>query len=218
MIYYFIATIILIVIVIFVGQAIKKYTATQNSVIIVNWFIFLAILNIIIMMFIIASYKTLRFKPGPQGPPGLRGGSGSTGKDGSCTMCKPAITGLKPKRPYNIIDQIDPMSAEEEKNQLFVRPDERKEKLIKELMTSVNSIINNFVQLEINKQNLKVNSNINKRLIILKKKLNNKISTDLKQKEYKDINLIMGNINQVIHNKLINVIPQIISNLKKKFN
>jgi hypothetical protein len=120
MIYYFITTIILIVIVIFAGKSIKQYAKTENSLIVVNWFIFLAILNIIIMMFIIASYNTLRFKPGPRGPIGLRGSNGVNGKDGSCTMCKPAIAGLKQKRLYNRIDRIDPMTYKDEKK-LFVR-------------------------------------------------------------------------------------------------
>jgi hypothetical protein len=170
------------------------------------------------MMFIIASYKTLRFKPGPKGPVGLRGSSGATGKYGSCTMCKPAIAGLKPKRPYNRIDRIDPMTFEDEKTQLFVRPMERKNKLIKELMVGVNRKINNFIQIEINKQNLKLNPKVKKRLTIIKNRLNNNIKKDLKKKKYKDINLLMGNLNQVVHNKLMNIIPQIIAKLKKIFN
>lgn len=118
---YLFVTIILSLAIVYGGSIISGYTQNENTKMVINWFTLLAILNVMIMMFILASYNTLQFKPGPAGPAGKRGVIGASGKDGSCVMCKPAIDGLKPIRPLNKIDQIDTMHPNDERKQLFTR-------------------------------------------------------------------------------------------------
>ena len=116
---YIFITFVLSLAIVYLGNSIAQYTDNKNVKIVINWFTLLAILNVIIMMFIFASYNTLRFKPGPRGPPGRRGVIGSTGRDGSCVMCGPAINGLRPIRPLNKIDRIDAMHPDDERKELF---------------------------------------------------------------------------------------------------
>lgn len=118
---YIFITIILSLGIVYLGNSIAQYTDNKNVKMVINWFSLLAVLNVMVMMFIFASYNTLRFKPGPRGPSGPRGVIGSTGRDGSCVMCGPAINGLKPIRPLNKIDRIDAMHSDDERKQLFPR-------------------------------------------------------------------------------------------------
>ena len=121
--YYILITFILSILIIYIGSTVSSYTDNKNVKMVINWFSLLAILNIMIMMFILASYNTIRFKPGTIGPPGERGVIGYRGKDGSCAMCQPAINGLKPIRPLNKIDRIDAMDEDDQNKQLFTRDD-----------------------------------------------------------------------------------------------
>lgn len=121
MIYYLIITLALIIGLSYIGNLITRHTASQSTKLVINWFIILAIMNIIITMFIFASYDTLKIKRGPIGPKGKRGVSGSTGKNASCMKCAPAISGLKPIRPLNKPDVISPMDPTDERKKLFSR-------------------------------------------------------------------------------------------------
>lgn len=121
MILYALSTIILIILIIYAGKYITNYATTNNAKIVINWFTILAILNILILMFLLTTYGTLQFKPGPPGPPGYRGIDGYQGKDGSCKICKPDVSGLKQIRPYNKTEQIDPMHPSDMMEQLFTR-------------------------------------------------------------------------------------------------
>lgn len=96
-----------------------EYAESKNAKSVVNWFMILSILNVAIFMFLIGTYGTLRFSPGPRGPEGPRGVQGYQGKDGSCAMCGPDAPGLKPIRPYNKMDSIDPMHPSDMMEQLF---------------------------------------------------------------------------------------------------
>ena len=126
LILYFIITILLIILVLYGSKIVSTYMLSNNAKIVLNWFVTLAIMNILIFMFILYSYDTLKFKRGPRGPSGMRGEDGPTGKSGSCVMCGPAVSGLKPKRPFNKIDRIDPMTPEDEREKLFTRTAQKK--------------------------------------------------------------------------------------------
>lgn len=121
MIYYGLVAIIAVAIIVGSGKHITKYAESQGAKSVINWYMILAIANVLLMLFLLGSYSTLQFKPGPQGPRGARGSQGPRGKDGSCAMCKPDVAGLRPIRPYNRMDPIDPMHPSDMMEQLFSR-------------------------------------------------------------------------------------------------
>lgn len=121
MIYYGLVAIIAIAIIVASGKYITKYAESHNAKSVINWYMILAIANLLLMLFLVGSYSTLQFKPGPPGPVGKRGEQGAKGKDGSCAMCKPDVAGLRPIRPYNKMDTIDPMHPSDMMEQLFSR-------------------------------------------------------------------------------------------------
>jgi len=115
MIAYIFVAICIIILVVYAGQYINRYSTIEETKMIVQWFVLLIIINIVITTFILISYGTIKYKKGPRGPSGNRGPDGSQGRDGSCVMCTPALMGLKPIRPLNKVDRIDPMVPNEEK-------------------------------------------------------------------------------------------------------
>jgi hypothetical protein len=119
MIYYLFTGVLLIILVVYSRQQIIVFATNYNAKVFVNLFTILSITNVIIAIFLLATYSRLRFKEGPKGPIGVRGVQGYQGKDGSCAMCKPTTPGLRPIRPYNKMDSIDPMHRSDMMEELF---------------------------------------------------------------------------------------------------
>ncbi len=85
---------IVIICILVIGlQYIQKKLQFHESKIIINWFGFLIIINVIITYTTIIIYQQVKTQPGIPGAPGVQGPVGSTGEDDTCNECseKPQV-------------------------------------------------------------------------------------------------------------------------------
>jgi hypothetical protein len=88
--FFFIITICILIIGL---QYIQKKLQFSESKMIINWFGFLIIINVILTYTTIIIYQQVQSQPGIPGAPGVQGPIGASGDDDSCNECnkKPKI-------------------------------------------------------------------------------------------------------------------------------